>query len=83
MAKETVKFNWRAALIEFKSMTLKGSSHKHEGIPRKAMPPEFTRERDEGIKILVNSCIRNLHNIGMSWSRVLCSGTTGGLGACI
>lgn len=33
--------------------------------------PEFTSERDEGLKILVNFCIRKLETIGMSLSKRL------------
>ena len=35
--------------------------------------PEFTSERDERMRILVNSCIRNLDRIGMIVSRKSCA----------
>ncbi len=33
---------------------------------QRTIVPEFTSERDEGVKMLLNSCLRDLDGIGMS-----------------
>lgn len=40
--------------------------------------PEVTIERDERLKILFSSCIRNFDGVGVSFSRVFYSRATGG-----
>lgn len=43
---------------------------------------ELCGERDERMLVMVNSCIRGLDSIGVSWSRKQCSEGAGGVESC-
>ena len=58
-----------SSLIVLVLLSSKRLSHRKEGIQIQERVPEFTSERNEGRKMLVNSCIRELDRKGMRVSR--------------